>query len=147
MKCDNKSIGRWVSMLYRYQQCYIGKQLKEYNIGGGQYSFLLALFKKDGISQEEISKILYMDKGTTARAIAKLEKEGYVVRKQDEEDKRAYKIYLTEKALEFKPKLFKILRRWTDIISTDFDVEEKEVVMNLLEKMAENAALHIKETN
>ncbi|MCY6355564.1 MarR family winged helix-turn-helix transcriptional regulator [Clostridium sp. ZS2-4] len=147
MKCDNKSIGKYISILYRYQQCFMGKELKKYGLGTGQYIFLLILFKKDGISQDELSKSAYIDKGTTARAIAKLENEGYVLRKKDEEDKRTNRIYLTEKALEFKPVLFKILRKWLDVLSADLNKEEEEVAIELLEKMGESAAKYMKENN
>lgn len=125
----------------------MGKELKNYSLGTGQYIFLLTLFKKDGISQEEISKSSYIDKGTTARAIAKLEKEGYILRKKDEEDKRTNRIYLTEKALQFKPVFFKILRKWIDILSSDLSKEEEVVAIKLLEKMGESAAKHMKENN
>ncbi len=147
MNCDNKSIGKYISILYRYQQCFMAKELKEYNLGTGQYIFLLTLLKKDGISQEELSKSSYIDKGTTARAIAKLEQEGYVLRKKDEEDKRTNRIYLTEKALEFKPVLFEILRKWVGILSSDLSKEEEAVAIKLLEKMGESAAKYMKENN
>lgn len=147
MNCLNKPIGKYISILYRYQQCFMGKELKKYSLGTGQYIFLLTLFKKDGISQEEISKTSYIDKGTTARAIAKLEKEGYVLRKKDEEDKRANRIYLTEKALEFKSVLFEILRKWIDILSADLSKEEEEMAIKLLEQMGESAAKYMKENN
>lgn len=125
----------------------MAKELKEYNLGTGQYIFLLTLLKKDGISQEELSKSYYIDKGTTARAIAKLEQEGYVLRKKYEEDKRANRIYLTEKALEFKPVLFEILRKWVGILSSDLSKEEEVVAIKLLEKMGESAAKYMKENN
>ena len=41
--------------------------------------FLLELYKKDGKNQEELSEKLNIDKGTTARAIKKLEEEGFLI--------------------------------------------------------------------
>lgn len=143
LKENNTSIGKWISILHRYAQCYINKQLKEYNIGSGQYPFLAVLLREDGISQEELSCRLHIDKGTTARAIKKLEEEEYIVRKVDEKDKRAYKIYVTEKALKIKPVLFEALKNWTDILVTGFEQKEKEEVIEVLEKMASNAAFYM----
>lgn len=68
---SDKSVGRYISILYRQAQAYISSQMKQYNIGSGQYSFLLVLYRNDGISQEELSDQLMIDKGTTARAIDK----------------------------------------------------------------------------
>ncbi|MBF8983603.1 MarR family transcriptional regulator [Lutibacter sp. B2] len=113
--------------------------MKPYNISRGQHIFLVALFKNNGINQEELSNNIKIDKGTTARAIKKLEEEGYVVREIDPADKRAYKLYVTEKALEIKPKFIEVLSSWTDILSDGFTEEEKEITLKLLKKMAQNA--------
>lgn len=141
------SIGKWISIIYRYGQSYIEKRLAPYNIGSGQYIFLLILFRKDGISQEALSNNFNIDKGTTARAIKKLEKEGYVVRKVDINDRRAYKIYVTDKARQIKPILYKVLSDWTNILGLDLTEEETAFVLSILEKMAENAAQFMTQHN
>ena len=48
---------------------------------------------KDGIKQEEMASSLNIDKGTTARAIKKLEEEGYIYRQKDKEDNRAQLVF------------------------------------------------------
>jgi DNA-binding MarR family transcriptional regulator len=58
-------------------------------------------------SQDEVASILKVDKGTAARAIAKLETEGYVERKVFTTDKRIEKLYLTDKAHTFEKNLLK----------------------------------------
>lgn len=142
---QSHSINRWISVLYRYGQININKQLEPYNIGSGQYIFLLSLYRKDGISQEEISDELKIDKATTAKAIKRLEKEGYIKRDIDLKDKRAYKVYLTQKALDVKPTVYNVLKNWSTILSKNFTEDEKNMVLNLLEKMAENAFRFSKE--
>jgi len=141
---NEKSIGRWISILYRYGQCFLDKQLKPYHLGSGQFIFLAVLLYKDGISQENLANYLEIDKGTTARAIKKLEEEGYVIRKTDPNDKRANLVKVTNKALAIKPLLQQISQKWTKKLTIDFTQEEEETVIKLLERMAENAALLIK---
>lgn len=145
LNSNNQSIGRWISILYRYNHCYIDKELKKYHIGSGQSIFLNALLRKDGISQEELSHILMIDKATTARALAKLEKEGYVQRKIDPKDRRAYRIFVTDKAKEMERIFFNILYQWTEILSSGMDQEQKELVLDMLQKMAYNARNYIKQ--
>lgn len=140
MSDSKESIGRWISLIYRYGQTYIGKQLQSYSISKGQCIFLIALYKKDGISQEEISEHLKIDKGTTAKAIRKLEKEGYVIRKIDSCDKRAYKVYLAEKALEIKPIIYEAVHNWKNILTLGFTQEESNQAIKILEKMGKNAS-------
>jgi DNA-binding MarR family transcriptional regulator len=100
---------------------------------------LLALYKKDGISQEEISGHLKIDKATTAKAIKRLENEGYIKRDINSEDKRAYKVFLTQNAFEIKPAIKNVLRNWSDILSEGLSKDEKSLVLELLSKMAKNA--------
>lgn len=137
---NKESFGTWISLIYRYGQTYISKELKEYNIGRGQYIFLIALYKKDGISQEQLTDYLKIGKCTTARAIKKLEENKYIIRKQDLMDKRAYKVYLTEKAYEVKPVIDSILEEWADILSLNFTEDEENIAVDMFERMANNAA-------
>lgn len=136
---NKHSITKWISILYRYGQNHISRQLSSYSIGSGQYIFLLALFKKDGISQEEVSDHLKIEKATTAKAMKKLEKEGFIKRSTDSSDKRAYKVFLTQKALDIKPVIHNLLKNWAEVLMTDLTENEKETIYELLEKMAKNA--------
>lgn len=137
---NKDSFGRWISLIYRYGQTHISRRLKDYNIGRGQYIFLIALYEKDGISQEQLTDYLKIGKCTTARALKKLEENHYIIRKQDLMDKRAYKVCLTEKAYEVKPVIDLILTEWAHILSYNFSEEEKKIALNMFEKMAENAS-------
>lgn len=140
MKTDEHTIGKWISILYRYGQNYISKRLEPYNIGSGQYIFLMHLYKNDGISQENLSDKLKMDKATTAKALKKLEEEGYINREIDCSDKRAYQIFITPKALEIRQIIHATIKSWEEILSRGLSKEETDMVNNILKKMAENAA-------
>ena len=135
----DRSLGRWISLLYRYGQMFITKELQPYSIGKGQFLFLIALFHRDGMRQEELSYLLKIDKGTTARAISRLEKAGYVRREPSREDLRANLVFLTPKALEFRPKLAAVLRRWSEIMSAGMTETEVDQALAILERMAQNA--------
>ncbi|MNI14135.1 HTH-type transcriptional regulator MgrA [compost metagenome] len=146
MQDQRNTIPRWVSLLYRYGQMYISEQLEGHDLGKGQFMFLNALYKEDGLSQEELSNYLKIDKGTTAKALKKLEAQGYVSRKVRDADKRSYQIYLTQKSLDIKNEVRKVLVDWRLILSHGFTEEEEEQALLLLEKMGNNAARFIEET-
>ena len=121
--------------MYRKGNAYIGKQLSHIGVGSGQFMFLLQLYRKDGRSQEELSEILSIDKGTTARAIKKLEEDGFLFRERDENDKRAYKIYLTDKGNDVKDTILDALNSWEDIITSRLSNEERAILDLLLNKI------------
>ena len=134
------SIPRWVSLIYRYGQMYIGEHLKQFDIGRGQHIFLNALYKEDGLTQEELSDYLKIDKGTTAKALKKLEEQGYITRTVSEKDKRCNEVHLTDKALAIKEDVGKVLTDWRERLTFGLSDEEKQLALVILEKMGHNAA-------
>ena len=95
----------------------------------------MQLYKKDGISQEELSENLKIDKGTTCRAIKKLEEEEFLIRVKDENDKRAYKLYLTEKSKDMEKNIKSVLYEWEKNISKELLQEEVDVLLTVLKKI------------
>jgi len=139
---DKEIIGMFISYLYRYGQIYLGKKLEPYGIGSGQFPFLMRLFHEDGINQRNLSNYLQMDKATATRAIKKLVDEGYIFRQKDKEDKRSYRIFLSEKGKRLEPYMKKIASEWNDILLSSFDDNQKKEIMNSLEIMFENVSKH-----
>jgi len=139
MRGHHESIGRYLSCLYRHTRMYLDRQLRDYGLGYGSLSFLMTLFRNDGIHQEELSRILNIDKATTARAIKRLMSLGYVIRKQDPKDRRAYRLHLTEKGLSLKPILARTSAKWSQILTAEFAPEERTRVLELLKKMSHNS--------
>ena len=137
-KNDCGNIGKYISQIYRKGRIFIGKGLEEYNIGQGQFMFLLELYIEDGRNQEELAELLKIDKGTTARAIKKLEEGGFIIREKDEKDKRSNKVYLTEKGKDVKDNIFSILNQWDKKMSDQLDEEERELMNKLLRKVCSN---------
>lgn len=103
--------------------------------------FLVNLYKNDGINQEDLAEILNIDKGTTARAIKKLEDEGFIRREKDERDKRAYKLYITDKAKEIKEEVYSILIEWEEVLLCDLTKEEIIIIKELLKKISNSKCM------
>ena len=138
---EHKHIAKYISQLYRKGSSYINKEISKYGIGSGQFMFLLELYKKDGKNQEEIAEDLKMDKGTTARALKKLEEQGFLIRLRDESDKRTNKIYLSDKAKNIREDIFNILDDWNKQITRSLAKEEVKMLEDLLEKVSKNINL------
>ena len=138
-KCNGrKHIGKYISQLYRKGSVFINKEVSKHGIGSGQFMFLLELYTKDGKNQEEIAETLKIDKGTTARALKKLEEQGFVTRIKDENDKRSNKIYLNDKAKDVREGVLDVLNDWNKEITKSLTEEEEEMLKSLLEKVCKN---------
>lgn len=135
---DNRHIAKYISQLYRKSFIFINREVDKYDIKSGQLMFLLDLYTKDGKNQEEISARLKIDKGTTARALKKLEEQELITRVKDKDDKRSNIIYLTEKSKDVKDGVYNVLDEWNKKISENLTYEEQETLRNLLEKVCKN---------
>ena len=135
---DNRHIAKYISQLYRKSFIFINREVDKYDIKSGQLMFLLDLYTEDGKNQEEISARLKIDKGTTARALKKLEEQELITRVKDNDDKRSNIIYLTEKSKDVKDGVYNVLDEWNKKISENLTYEEQETLRNLLEKVCKN---------
>lgn len=126
------------SKIYRTSQVYLDKVLKKFELSSGSYPYLLTLNKKEGISQNTISKEIGYDKSMSARTISKLIRIGYLVKKKDEADSRAYKLYLTEKAKIVIPKVGAEIHQLIELITVDLNQKEKAITMESLNKILNN---------
>lgn len=93
-------LGRSFSIIYRHGKMMRARAMKEFQLSGSQMSYLRLIHMRPGISQEEIAREEKMDKGAVAKAIRDMTEKGYVIRKQNGEDKRAYRLYPAAKSEE-----------------------------------------------
>jgi len=132
-------IGKYLSIINRKGNVFITKEISKFGIGSGQVMFLMELYKKDGISQEELSEGLNIDKATTCRAIKKLEEAEFLTRVKDKNDKRAYKLYLTQKSKDMENSIRDVLRICEDHISKNLSEEEVKTLAMILKKICINS--------
>lgn len=138
-KFETESISRYINYLHREGVSTLCNAYKLYNIGAGQYQFLVYLFMKDGITHEELTHKIGVDKATTTRALNKLEEQGYITRKCATQDKRKYYIYLTEYALSHKKAILQIAKDWESQLVQELSEQELEQLYELLRKMTKNS--------
>ncbi len=138
-----KSVGKRIHLLYRLTMMNIRDEMKKLGFGAGDYGFLAMLFIQDGMSQDELSKLMRVDKSYTARAIAKLEKSGMVERRPDPEEHRIRRVFLGEKAFEIKPQFVAALKKWHHTLIKEVDLDELDIAIRVLDQMQINAEAHL----
>ena len=135
---ETESIGRYISHLHRIGANFLSKEYEKYDIGSGQYQFLLQLYLQDGMSHDELTEKISVDKATTTRAIKKLESSGYVKMIVHPQDKRKYLIYLTDKALQEKEGIIDISLKWNHQLVGSLSPNELDTLFALLRKIAKH---------
>lgn len=139
-----ESVTRWISVLHRQFQIYLNRELKNYDFHSSDFVFLVSLSHDQGVSQEELSSHLYIDKAATARAIQKLERLGYVQRMRCAADKRKNLVQLTDKGARTRDEIKGKLMYWNNRLTSELSDEERTLMLGLIKRMSQIALI---ETN
>ncbi len=134
-----KKAGKYIAILSRQLNIYFAHELSETELNASELVYLAQLYAHDGLTQEEMAKELSVDKAATARVMQSMEKKNLIVRKTDEKDKRAKRVFLTEKATRFEDRIREIQKDWITYITQDMTMEESEKFYSQLIRMSERA--------
>ena len=139
---EQNNIARHFGVLNRQTQNYINMFFNHIDLSFSEYIFLVSLYDNEGINQEELSSLLFIDKAATARDIKLLEEKEFLIRKICEEDKRAKRIYLTDKGRNYKEYISSPIKKWLKYITEGMDKETIDIVIKgivFMEERAKNA--------
>lgn len=128
--------GRWFGALYRKTQTYMKESFKELGLGFSDSIVLITACIHAGISQDEISSKLAIDKAVTAKSIKNLEAKGFVTRELHSANLRIKKVFPTQDGLAMKERIDHIVEIWNREIMRDLTEEELKNVFPALRKMA-----------
>lgn len=115
------------SIIHRYSVMRHIKDMKNCPIAGHQMGYIVYIHKFPGASQEDMVAFFKLNKGTVAKGVKKLMDEGYVIRKQNENDRRAYQLYLTEKGEELHAYSEKSLHEFNDTLTKGMSQDEQQL--------------------
>ncbi|MBQ4160697.1 MAG: MarR family transcriptional regulator [Clostridia bacterium] len=102
---------------------------------GIYHSYVFAICKNPGMSQDKIAKHLCMTKSSVTRHLAYLEQNGYIERKPSEADKREMLVYPTGKMTGIHAEVVQIAKKWTALLSEGIGEEEMDTFLNVLDKI------------
>lgn len=134
----DKSITRMITLLARKSQGYIGCVLTKYNLTAAEQPFFMTLQHHEGITQEELTAFVCVDKAATTRAVKSLEEKGFLVRIQDKQDRRQNRIYPTDAAKQIIDSVRKELLNFNNLLTQGIEPQSLDLVYTVLLKMEEN---------
>ncbi len=114
------------------------KELLDINLYPGQPILLENIFKKEGITQSELSNISLKKPATITTMINRLEHIGYINRVSDDSDKRIVRLYLTDLGRKKYYQLLNLKRSMSNNIFNGMSDEDISNIYNLLIKIKNN---------
>jgi DNA-binding MarR family transcriptional regulator len=133
-----KEILREIGMIARALDSISNIEFKEYDLTKGQYLYLVRICENPGIIQEKLAELIKVDRTTAARAIKKLEINGFIEKKEDKHNKKIKKLYPTEKGKSIYP-FIKRENDYSNIVALEgFSESEVEAISALLQRVRKN---------
>ena len=131
---EDQRISRLLREIERTRRSYMDQELKAAGLQGDMYLYLLQVSSSPGISQDQLARVLLVEKGNIARNARKLEDLGYLVRRASASDKRQNELFLTEKGEETVQQIRKILIHWHETVTASMDqAARKRLAADLLD--------------
>ena len=132
-----------MSIIVRYCRNFTERKLREFDLTFGEQIIVMFLSANENISQDTISKTFMIDKGMVAKTLNKLERKGYIMRRQNPNNKRENIITLTQKGSDILIHMNAVLQEWNQILYEGMNKEDIASVKRLTEKMVENVANYL----
>lgn len=129
-------------MRRRFEQLARVRQL---GITRAQAAVLVHLSRSEGINQVSLAQLMELEPITLVRLLDRLQAAGYVERRHDPADRRAWRLFLTEAARQMIVRIEKIGRELYDEATAHVGEADRAIFervlgamkMNLLDKFAE----------
>lgn len=103
-----------------------------------QWTILLFLWEKDGVTQQELCNATFKDKPSMTRLIDNMERQHLVVRISDKKDRRNNLIHLTKTGRELENKAYKIANATLEQALQGLSLEELKIGQEVLRKVFTN---------
>jgi len=117
------------------------RKLKQLNMTYPQLGALMALIRKDDITQRELAELLETDTTTAMVLCDSLEKRGWLIRTRDRNDRRVNRLILTDKGKDIYAQAMKLIQTGYEYVFKRTPSDELNKVLPFLEKVYQ----HIKE--
>ena len=124
---ENAPLIGWIHNISKNQLKYLNSKLTDLNLGH-EIRYVMMVYDNPGCSQDDLVNIYGESKANVAKALRKLEDEGFIEREVNPDNRRKYMLRATSKAEELVPKVRQISKDWereVGIDELDFEFTEK----------------------
>ena len=111
---------------------------KGYKATPEQWGILNLLEEEEGLTQSEIAEKTIKDKANITRILDVMQRNGLIQRRKHENDRRAYKIFLTDKGRHLQYTLAQYVQEIDNQACEGLSVEELMELNRILKKMCAN---------
>lgn len=126
---------KWLSITDRHMKMYLDRQFAPLGLKSSQHMYIICIYRNPGITQDQLFSYFYLNPSNIARSVTALERNGFLIRKSNPDDKRTSRIYLTKKGEAVYQPILDILRQGEEQAMAGFSPEQREMFLDMLQKI------------
>ena len=130
---------KYISRTHRCAGIFRSAQLKDPELRPGQHIYIYHICKSPGITQDELVRLICVNKSNVTRHLNALEQAGFITRVPSQRDRRLHIVRPTQKALDIYPKVRSVMQNWARLLTEDFSDHEKSQRSQMLERVYDKA--------
>lgn len=119
---------RQVSKAYR-------KEITSYKLTHGQFFMMVAIMEEEGLLPSALADKTSQDRATITGLLDRLEKDRWIERRSDKNDRRSLRIFLTPHARDKKEDILKLFQATNQKFLNCFTQEEWDQMQNFLDRL------------
>mgnify|MGYP002765495873 CR=1 FL=1 len=137
----HKTLSYYATLLYRNFSAFTSDRLQQFGLNYGLLFFIVYIGKKPNCTPSELTKELALDWGHSQRCVNRLVEDGFITK---EKSGRHYLLNLTERGQEAFEAAHRVFFDWDSTFMTNLNAKEKEQLLTLLEKAAQEVPHHVR---
>ena len=132
------NLGFLISDITRLIRRTFDQRAKEIGVTRPQWRVLTMLMRHEGVNQSELAEMLELDAMTLCRMVDRLQEAQLIERRPDPGDRRAWQLYLTDKATPLMDKPRPMGEALLQEAMAGIDDRNRELLHDLLEEVRGN---------
>lgn len=113
----------------------LSARIKPLGLTTGTFPALLELWELDGQTQKQLVERLDIEQATMANTLARMERDGLILRKKDENDGRVQRIWLSDRARQLRDPAIRAAAAENAEAASDLSEDELRQFIALMQKV------------
>ena len=123
---DDEYIGYVLSDVARLIRTVFDRRVRDIGLTRAQWLVLTRLYRRPGASQTELADMLEIDRASAGRMIDRMQKNGWVERRADSDDRRINRLFLTADARRAHKNMWAIAEATVDDALAPLSAAERD---------------------
>ena len=132
---ENIFIYHYVEEMISSYGSYYESNINNQNLTLNEFSILLRIRFQGVATQHDLVKLFKVSGAYIAKLLSKFEEYGYIIRKEDPQNRRKKLVKLTDEGIKKTDELIDIIQRWEDKVTDNISEEELKTLKKILYKI------------